>query len=185
MQLSNPVACICEGAAENAIMDILLDNDLLVFKRTDMLDDKVIRTRSGEIFEKRYLRKSYRNRISIIRILDSRREEFRISRAYIPLVDVINIITAPEIEMLIIHSEQVCESFKKSRLKPSEYCVSKLHITNVKSYDFVRDYFDDTTKLLTSIFRYRQKANIPEGEHTLMDLLNEKALHIMEQTKDF
>ena len=46
MQLSNPVACICEGAAENAIMDILLDNDLLVFKRTDMLDDKVIRTRS-------------------------------------------------------------------------------------------------------------------------------------------
>ncbi len=30
---SSLIACICEGGAETAIMDILLDNDLLIFKR--------------------------------------------------------------------------------------------------------------------------------------------------------
>ena len=29
---SSLIACICEGGAETAIMDILLDNDLLIFK---------------------------------------------------------------------------------------------------------------------------------------------------------
>ena len=31
MELAKYKACICEGAAENAIMDILLDEDLLAF----------------------------------------------------------------------------------------------------------------------------------------------------------
>ena len=33
MELAGDKACICEGSAENAIMDILLDNDLLIFTR--------------------------------------------------------------------------------------------------------------------------------------------------------
>lgn len=32
MELAKYKACICEGAAENAIMDILLDEELLVFR---------------------------------------------------------------------------------------------------------------------------------------------------------
>ena len=39
------------------------------------------------------------------KILDSRREEFRLSKAYEQKIDVVNVITAPEIEMLIIHAE--------------------------------------------------------------------------------
>ena len=35
MELAKYKACICEGSAENAIMDILLDNDLLIFTRED------------------------------------------------------------------------------------------------------------------------------------------------------
>lgn len=30
MELAKYKACICEGSAENAIMDILLDNDLIL-----------------------------------------------------------------------------------------------------------------------------------------------------------
>ena len=37
MELAKYKACICEGSAENAIMDILLDNDLLIFTREEML----------------------------------------------------------------------------------------------------------------------------------------------------
>lgn len=35
------VACICEGNAENAIIDLLLDNNLLSFSRENMLENEV------------------------------------------------------------------------------------------------------------------------------------------------
>ena len=57
MELAKYKACICEGAAENAIMDILLDKELLVFSREEMLEESVIRCRDGKKFEQKYLRK--------------------------------------------------------------------------------------------------------------------------------
>ena len=103
MELAKYKACICEGSAEEAIIDILVDNDLLIFNREEMLEECVIRCRSAKRFEERYLRKGFDEQISVIRILDSRREEFRLSKAYEQKIDVVNVITAPEIEMLIIH----------------------------------------------------------------------------------
>lgn len=47
------VACICEGSAEHAIMDILKDNNLLMFN--ELLEDKIIRTRSANEFESKHL----------------------------------------------------------------------------------------------------------------------------------
>ena len=44
-----------------------------------MLEERVIRCRSAKRFEERYLRKGFDEQISVIRILDSRREEFRLS----------------------------------------------------------------------------------------------------------
>ena len=43
MELAKYKACICEGSAEEAIIDILVDNDLLIFKREEMLEECVIR----------------------------------------------------------------------------------------------------------------------------------------------
>lgn len=37
MELAKIKACICEGAAEAAIIDVLLDNDLLIFQREEIL----------------------------------------------------------------------------------------------------------------------------------------------------
>ena len=82
MELAKYKACICEGAAEAAIIDLLVDNGLVIFSRDEMLDEKVIRCRNAKRFEEQYLRKGFDSQISIIRILDSRREEFRLSKAY-------------------------------------------------------------------------------------------------------
>lgn len=101
MELAKYKACICEGAAETAIIDILLDYGLLIFSREEMIEEEVIRCREGKKFEEKYLRKGFMDKISVIRILDSRRENFKLSKAYAGKVDVINVITAPEIEMLI------------------------------------------------------------------------------------
>ena len=56
MELAKYKACICEGAAESAIMDILLDYGLLIFSREEMLEEEVIRCREGKKFEEKYLR---------------------------------------------------------------------------------------------------------------------------------
>ena len=171
MELSKYKACICEGAAEAAIIDILVDNELLIFSRSEMLDERVIRCRSAKRFEERYLRKGFDNQISVVRILDSRREEFRLSKAYAHKIDVINVVTAPEIEMLIIHNEGVYERFKRSGKKPSDFCKIDFRMHDVKSYDFVKAYFNDPEILVKAIKEYRRTANIPNGEYTLLDLL--------------
>lgn len=171
MQLAKYKACICEGAAEAAIIDILVDNNLLSFTREEMLDECVIRSRGAKRFEERYLRKGFSDQISVIRILDSRKEDFRLSKAYEHKVDVINVITAPEIEMLIIHNEGTYERFKRSGRKPSEFCKIDLGMHAVKTYDFVKDYFSNPRDLLDAIKEYRRTANIPKGEYSLSDLL--------------
>lgn len=38
MELSKYIACICEGTAERVIIDLLLDNDRLIFSRDDLLE---------------------------------------------------------------------------------------------------------------------------------------------------
>lgn len=171
MELANYKACICEGAAENAIMDILLDHGLLIFSREEMLEEEVIRCREGKKFEEKYLRKGFKDKISVIRILDSRRENFKLSKAYAGKVDVINVVTAPEIEMLIIFNEDKYKNFKKSGKKPSTFCKEDLKMTEVKSYDFVKNYFSNPVILVAAIKKYHEIANVPKGEYTLLDLL--------------
>lgn len=162
MELAKYKACICEGSAEEAIIDILVDNDLLIFNREEMLEERVIRCRSAKRFDEQ---------ISVIRILDSRREEFRLSKAYEQKIDVVNVITAPEIEMLIIHAEGAYDQFKRSGKKPSEFCKINLRMHDVKSYDFVKQYFSNPQLLVKAIKEYRRTANIPKGEYSLSDLL--------------
>ena len=141
MNLDGYVACICEGSAEQAVMDLLLEEDKLIFNSDKLLDGEIIRCRDGKTFESKYLRKGFKDKITVLRILDSRREDFKLSKAYAGKIDVINIITAPEIEMLIILNENKYENFKKSGEKPSIFCKTKLRYKDVKSYDFVKKYF--------------------------------------------
>ena len=171
LKLGKYKACICEGSAENAIIDILVDEHLLIFEREEMLDEQVIRIREARKFEERYLRKGFDDQISIIRILDSRRENFKLSKAYEHKIDVINVITAPEIEMLIILSEDKYKEFKKSGKKPSEFCKQNLKMVNVKSYDFVREYYRDSRSLVEAIKKYTEVSKIQKGEYTLWDLI--------------
>ena len=63
MELARYKACICEGSAENAIMDILLDHNLLIFSREEMLEEEIIRCREGKKFEEKYLRKGFMDKI--------------------------------------------------------------------------------------------------------------------------
>lgn len=171
MKLADYKVCICEGSAENAVIDILLEHKLLIFTREEMIEEEVIRCRGGKKFEEKYLRKGFKDKISVIRILDSRRENFKLSKAYADKVDVINIVTAPEIGMLIIFTEDKYNEFKKSGKKPSVFCKEDLKMAQVKSYDFVKNYFSDPMVLVAAINKYHEISKVPKGEYTLPDLL--------------
>lgn len=171
MVISKYVACICEGSAEQAIIELLLDHNLLRFTYDNLLDGEVLRCRSAKNFEEQHLRKGFTEKITVFRILDSRRENFKLSKAYASKIDVINIITAPEIEMLLIFSMNKYEDFKKSHKKPSDFCKVDLRLPNVKSTQFIKDYFADTEILIDAIHEYKRVSHIPEGERTLADLL--------------
>ena len=143
----------------------------LFFSYDDLLEGEILRFRKARDFETQYLRKYFNEKVTVLRILDSRRERFAWSKAYAHKVDVINVVTAPEIEMLVILSEDKYKEFKGSNLKPSEYCKSFLGYSNVKRPVFIEAYFKDLDKLITAIKRYKKVSKINHGEYALADLL--------------
>ena len=143
----------------------------MIFNREEMIEEEVIRCREAKKFEEKYLRKGFKDKISVIRILDSRGENFKLSKAYAGKVDVINVVTAPEIEMLIIHNENKYKEYKKSRKKPSDFCKEDLRMADVKSYRFVKSYFADPMVLVAAIKKHHEISKVPKGEYTLLDLL--------------
>ena len=184
IHLSKYIACICEGSAERAIIKILLDKNRLIFTWDDLLDGEILRCRNAKNaplektedekkFEEQHLRKAFTDRITVLRVLDSRREEFKLSKAYASKIDVVNVITAPEIEMLVIFTEGKYEEYKKSKKKPSAFCKEDLRIADVKSTHFVESYFADINVLIKAIREYQRVSRIQRGEYALADLLKE------------
>jgi len=171
MELSKYVACICEGAAEQKIMELLLDANRLIFTYEDLIEGEVLRCRGADSFEKQHLRKGFTEKITVLRILDSRRENFKLSRAYADKIKVINVITAPEIEMLVIFRENKYAQFKKTGKKPSIYCKENLGFGDVKSKAFISNYFSDIEALVNAIIEYKRVSQVQRNEFTLADLL--------------
>jgi hypothetical protein len=167
------VACICEGGAESEIIRILLENDRLIFREVDLLDGKTLRCRSGKEFQEQYLRMEHPVTVEVFRILDSRRERFKIDKAYIHKVEVREVITSPEIEMLIILKEGKAKEYEKSGLKPSEYCKGVLRMKKVKQREFIREYFSDVDDLIECLRIYKSR-NQNSRELTLYDLVRQK-----------
>ena len=165
--LSPIVACICEGGAETAIIDMLVDNNLLVFTREQMLNEEVIRCRSAKVFEQRYLRKEFKSKITVLRVLDSHSYEHKVD-------NIINVVTSPEIEMLLILAEDKYEEYmkKSSSMSPSVFCKQVLKMKDkIKSREFVREYFADIDMLVSTIQEYKKKRILKKGEIYLADLL--------------
>lgn len=167
------IACIVEGTAERVIINKLLDDDRLVFSRKDLLDQELLKCRGARQFEDRYLGKSFKSKISVYRILDSRTEEFKLRKIYTNKVDVINVITAPEIEILVIIKENRHADFlkHKSKLKPSEYCKQILKLSNVKSKEFLEEYFSDLEELVHVIKEYKRLHRVQNNECCIADIL--------------
>jgi hypothetical protein len=72
LELDGYIACMYEGEAERAILDILLDNDKFKFSREEILEEEPIPRCKPKDFERNYLRKSFKEKITLLRVIDSR-----------------------------------------------------------------------------------------------------------------
>lgn len=176
----NYIAVIVEGGAERAIINVLLDHDLLKFNRSNMLEEDVIRDRNTKTFAREHLSYGFaENQISIFRILDSRKEEFPLPKAYARLVSSrIDIRTTPEIEILFIVDNGDFDAFKNQKpdrggkkLPAHEWCKKFYNMKDVKSPRFVYDYWNSQPdRLVETIRQYSRKCDDP-FENTLASIL--------------
>ena len=51
MELSKYIACLCEGTAKEVIINILLDNDKLIFNRSQLIEETPLRCRDAKLLK--------------------------------------------------------------------------------------------------------------------------------------
>ena len=177
----------CEGTAEAVVIEKLFESGMLIVP-----DDRVVkdpktfkpftRLRKAKDIEGRFLMQNYATAgcdgLMIARVVDSRSASFKLSAIHKDDVLVRSFITAPEIEMLIIHAEGMYDDWlRKSRmdrqLRPSDYCKRNLGLASVKERNFLAGYWANTDKLIASIRSYAGKrGKRKSGELMLVDLIS-------------
>lgn len=159
----------CEGTAEEEIIKWLDEEQKLIFAPGDIVDDGITRLRQARQIETNFLNKDYQRQLSILRVHDSRRENFKLGRVYRERFQVYELYTHPEIEMLVICHEGRYDEWRRSRLSPSEYCRQNLRL-DTKPQGFVRSYFGNTDELIASIKEYH-RVECRRGEYCIWDIL--------------
>lgn len=179
MDENDLVACICEGPTEEWILDILLRENKLFFSRENLLDDKIFtgsKYRNPDNFIQQYLGMDYgKSKIIVLVIQDSHNKSYAIKAPYSNKIKgPYLIVTAPEIEMLMIHSLNLYDNFQKvkSKTKPSDFVADQLNmkVRNIKKEKFINKFFC-THSLTDAIKKHSEKCPKVKREKLLSDML--------------
>jgi hypothetical protein len=168
--VSSLVLFSCEGKAEHVILSKLRQEKRLLCSSESIVDLTLLRGAAS--IEHSYLGLDYDQQLIIVRVLDSRSEQFELNRLYRDRFPVFSIYTHPEIEMLAIIKEgQLAEYDKvKSRMKPSQFCKETLGMARIKDKAFLDSYWT-ADELSEAIREYRRIRQIKSGELCLVDIL--------------
>lgn len=168
---SHPIF-VCEGVCERYVIKTLRDEGLLVFPPGQIR--AITNIRGAKAIQEEFLGFDYAWPVSIIRLLDSKRENFKLDRLYRDRFEVCNIYTHPEIEILNIinegHFDRYTNRFR-GKMKPSRYCMDMLGLGDVKSQDFPGSYWN-AESLANAVRGYKRLMRLDKGELCLADLLN-------------
>ena len=171
---------MCEGPNELEIIRMLLEHDKLVFAEDDLLNLVPYHARQiGNNAAVKTALNLYYGDVEVLRIGDKLNDELKIPREYKGKIKGIKkYCTKPELEMLLIISENMDSEFEKVKSKTSPKIFSKENVVyNRVRYDnstaFYRDYYGERIDLLVNaIKRYKQlKGKHQRDEFYLADLL--------------
>lgn len=160
------VACICEGNSEKYIIEILLEQNNLIFDRDQLLDSKILTGsyRKPKVFTDHYLTLDYGDsNLVILVIQDNCNPGFFIKDPYNHQVNGnYLVITSPEIEMLMIHALNLFDEFQKvkSIKKPCEFLSDRLQVkqSKLKSKDYIYNFYSKYD-LVNSIKLHKSKSS--------------------------
>lgn len=171
---------MCEESNEKKIIDILLDNNKLVVE----LDDLVGR----EAYHARQINKSpmvqgqlriYGGEVEIWRIGDKQSDKLIIPSEYRAQVkNIVKFCTLPELEILLIISENLYKEYEKTKSQkhPKQFAKENI-VYNRNRYKgetkFYEEYFgNDVDKLIKALHKYRQQNHAHKNdEHYLVEIL--------------
>lgn len=170
-----------EGAAEKAVFDALLDRELLIFKRSDVLGEKVNKCRnikSGGIIHNEILSLDKEEKIIIIRCLDKNTALGKLPKniSKRPIEGKV-ILTKQEIEILHIIADGKIDRFLQhhSGIKPSEY-LCKYNKKYDKSEEYWKRFLSSISdeKLVSILNEYeiKRKNTHGENEFSFYDFIN-------------
>ena len=174
---------MCEGPNELEIVNILLEHHALVFEEDDLLGLTPYHARqiSSSTQVRAALNMYPGNDVLIMRIGDKQGDKLKIPEEYRDKVcGIEKYCTKPELEMLLIVSENLCDEFEKTKSTVSPKEFAKAHIEcGRKRYNnssaFYREYYgSDCPKLRSALLEYKRlKRSHKKDELYLADLLTE------------
>ncbi|MBR5677050.1 MAG: hypothetical protein IKX20_02815 [Paludibacteraceae bacterium] len=172
---------LCEGSNELTLINILLENNALIFSEDDLIGLTAYHARQIKTnAQVRLALNLYNgNDVTVMRVGDKQTDRLIIPTDFKEKIcEVEKYCTLPELEMLLIISENLVKEYEKvkSTVKPKAF--AKEHIwCNRKRYDnssqFYREYYgNDCGKLINAIREYKRiRGSHEKDELYLSDLL--------------
>lgn len=173
---------MCEGPNELAIIRILLEYNKLIFTEDDLLN--LVPYHARQISSNAAVKTAlnlYHGDVQVLRIGDKLGDELKIPKEYKKqITDVRKYCTKPELEILLIISENRNLDFEKvkSKMSPKLFCKEKVVYNRIRynnSTAFYYEYYGERIDLLVdTIRRYKYlKGKHEKDEFYLADLLKQ------------
>lgn len=172
-----------EGAAEKAVFDTLLDRELLIFNRSEILGEKVNKCRNiknGGIIHNEILSLDKNEEIVIIRCLDKKTTFGKLPKNILKRpIKYKLILTKQEIEILHIIADGRIDQFLQhhSGVKPSAF-ISSYNKKYDKSEDYWKEFLSKVSNenllLILREYEIKRKNTHKDDELSYYDLLKEE-----------
>ncbi len=120
---------MCEGTNEEKLVELLLDNNKLKIKRSELIGLKPynIRQLNNPTIINELIR--YGERVIVYRIGDTQKDKLKIPiilKNIISSKDIYKYCTKPELEILLIINEELYQDYLKSKKRPKDYAKEKI-----------------------------------------------------------
>lgn len=142
----------------------------MIFHRSDLIEKKVTRVRTAKKIQDKYLNLEYDKDVVILRILDSKKENFKLGNLYSERFEVKNCITDPEVEILMIINKGDYNKFSRtSNVKASNFASQNYKIRNIKNTGIMEAFFDDVDELIKALKDHKRVKG--KDHYTIYDLV--------------
>ena len=170
----------CEGANEEAAFNYILNNQRLsIDENRCYLDNIRVHTKAGrKKLLNKVLEHNFNGRTAILDIKDRRSESWSLTRTEKMLmknnqVEILPVITYPEIEILLIILDDACWKMwinrRNKEINPSGFC-KQYYRCDVKKADAFIEQFCNFGAFVDVCFQYKSRF-AQQGELTLYDLI--------------